>query len=238
MQIGVRKSAELMNVSEETVYRWIKGNKLPVFKINEQYHINRAELLEWATAHRVNVSTEIFSDLDRDKTPIPSLAQALQAGGIHYRVEGKDKESALKSAIDLMALPKEVDRTFLLHVLMARESLGSTGIGEGVAIPHVRNPIVMHIPQPMVMLCFMENAIEFGALDGKPVHTVFMIVSPTISSHLSLLSKLSFALRHPSFAGVIARQGNRAEIAGCATQIDDLILHRSSGGTVSGAERT
>lgn len=235
MQIGVREAAELMNVSEKTVYRWIKGNKLPVFKINEQYRINRAELLEWATAHRINVSTEIFSDPDRDKVPIPSLAAALQAGGIHYRVEGKDKESVLQAAVELMALPPEVDRTFLLKVLLARESLGSTGIGEGIAIPHVRNPIVLYIPQPMVTLCFLEEPIDFGALDGKPVHTIFMIVSPTISAHLSLLSRLSFALRQAAFAGVIGRRGSRAEIAAAAALVEGGIPPRSAGGREEGA---
>ena len=237
MQIGVREAAELMNVSEKTVYRWIKGNKLPVFKINEQYRINRAELLEWATAHRVNVSAEIFSDPDRDKVPFPSLAEALQAGGVHYRVEGNDKDSVLKSAVEMMALPKEVDRTFLLRVLLARESLGSTGIGEGIAIPHVRNPIVMFIPQPMVTLCFLEKAIDFGSLDGKPVHTIFMIVSPTISAHLNLLSRLSFALRHPAFSDAISRRGSRAEIAAAADLVDGSIPHRPSGSREEGAVR-
>ena len=70
---------------------------------------------------------------------------------------------------------------------MARESLGSTGIGDGIAIPHVRNPIVMHIPRPTITLCFLEHPIDFGALDGQPVHTLFTIVSPTVRAHLHLL---------------------------------------------------
>jgi PTS system nitrogen regulatory IIA component len=64
----------------------------------------------------------------------------------------------------------------------------------------------------MATLCFLEHPIEFGALDGQPVHTLFTIVSPTIKAHLHLLSRLAFALRQPAFAEVIARQGSREEI--------------------------
>ena len=236
MQLGVRDAASLMNVPEETIYRWIKQDKLPAFRINEQYRINRAELLEWATAQRINIPTDIVGEPDKSKPPAPGLAEALKAGGIHYRVAGADKEAVLKSAIGVMPLPEEVDKSFLLRVMVARESLGSTGIGDGIAIPHVRNPIVMHIPRPMVTLCFLEHAVEFGALDGKPVHTMFSMVSPTIPTHLSLLSKLAFALRHPDFAAVIARRGTREEIFKSASSIDGRVPRAAA--PAEGADET
>jgi PTS system nitrogen regulatory IIA component len=123
-----------------------------------------------------------------------------------------DKESVLAAVVELMRLPDEVDRRFLLQVILARESLGSTGVGDGIAIPHVRNPIVMHIPKPTVTLCFLEHPIEFDAIDGKPVNTLFTIVSPTVRSHLHLLSRLAFALRSEEFRGILSRQGSRDEI--------------------------
>lgn len=224
MEVGVREAAGLLNVSEKTIYRWIKHNKLPAFKVNEQYKFNRSEILEWATSQRVNVSAEIFSEpAGKDKVPIPGLADALRSGGIHYRIGGQDKSSVLESAINVMPLPEEVDKQFLLKVLLARESLGSTGIGNGVAIPHVRNPIVMHIPCPMITLCFLEHPVEFDALDGKPVHTLFTMVSPTISAHLNLLSKLSFALRRPAFSELIVRQGTREEILKAVGELDNAV---------------
>ena len=238
MQLGVREAADLMDVSEKTIYRWIKQSKLPAFRINEQYRFNRAELLEWATSQRINVSADIFAEQDKSKAPIPGLTEALRAGGIHYRVGGTDKDSVLKSAIEVMPLPEEVDKAFLLRVLVARESLGSTGIGDGIAIPHVRNPIVMHIPRPMITLCFLEHAIEFGALDGKPVHTLFTMVSPTVSAHLSLLSKLAFSLRHPQFADVIARQGTREEIIEATSLIDRSVPRRADVAVAEGGPET
>ncbi len=220
MQLGVREAAGLLNVSEKTIYRWINQKILPAYKIHEQYRFNRSELLEWATAQKISVSADIFAEPESSRTPTPGLAEALTAGGIHYRVGGADRQAVLKSAIAVMPLPEEVDRTFLLTVLEAREKLGSTAVGNGIAMPHVRNPIVMHIPRPMITLCFLEQAVDFAALDGQPVHTLFLLVSPMVSSHLALLSRLAFALHQDAFKSAVARQGSRDEILGIAAGIE------------------
>lgn len=220
MQLTVRDAARLLVVSEKTVYRWVKQGKLPGYQMNDQIRFNRAELLEWATTRRINVSPEIFSEPEPGDAAMPTLCQALQAGGIHYRVGGSDKPGVLAAVVDVMPLPEEVDRPFLLKVLLARESLGSTGVGEGIAIPHVRNPIVLHIPRPMVTLCFLEHAIDFAALDNRPVDTLFTLVSPTIRSHLGLLSKLAFALRHGAFKAALAAHASRQELLAAAVSVD------------------
>jgi PTS system nitrogen regulatory IIA component len=94
-----------------------------------------------------------------------------------------------------LPLPPEQNRDALLSVLEAREAMGSTGIGDGIAIPHVRNPIVLHVAQPFVTLCLLRHAVDFDALDGKPVHALFMVVSPTVPVHLRILGQLGFLLR-------------------------------------------
>ena len=222
MQLGVKEVAGLLNVSEKTIYRWLKQGKLPAYRVNEQYRFNKAELLEWATAERLQVSPTIFSDPEGSSLPLPTLAEAIRSGGIIYRVGGTEKQAVLRTIVEMMLLPEEVDREFLIQVLLARELLGSTGIGDGIAIPHVRNPIVMHIPRPMVTVCFLDQPVEFGALDGKPVHTLFTLVSPTIRAHLHLLSRLSFALREPRFHVAITTQASRDEILEAARHCDTL----------------
>ncbi len=218
MQLTVRDVASLLNVSEKTVYRWIKAREIPAYRINEQYRFHRAELLEWATARRIGVSASIFDE--DSKGPLPSLADALQAGGIVYRLVATDVKSALRAAVEAMRLPDEVDREQLLQVLVAREALASTAIGDGVAIPHVRNPIVLHVPRPAITLCFLERPVDFGALDGKPVHCLFTMISPTVRAHLTLLSRLAFALRDPRFQDVIRRQALRDEILADVARVE------------------
>jgi PTS system nitrogen regulatory IIA component len=212
MKLTVREAAKLLNTSEKSVYRWIKQGLLPAYRINDQYRINRAELLEWATSRKISVSPAIFEEPEGGDAPLPPLEEALRAGGIHYRVGGHDKASVLHAVVDTMKLPDDVDREFLYQVLLAREALGSTGIGDGIAIPHVRNPIVLHLSRPIVTLCFLERPVDFGALDGQPVTTLFTLISPTVRAHLHLLSRLAFTLRDPRFNAAVRNQASREEI--------------------------
>jgi PTS system nitrogen regulatory IIA component len=70
----------------------------------------------------------------------------------------------------------------------------------------------MYIPRPMITLCFLEKPVDFAAMDGKPVNTLFTIVSPTVRTHLHLLSTLAFALREDGFRAAILGQAPREEI--------------------------
>lgn len=228
MKVTVRDAARLLNVSEKSIYRWIKQGMIPAYQINDQYRFNRAELLEWATSRKINVSPEIFAEPEGGESPAPTLGEALRAGGVHYRIGGSDKPSVLQAVVDTMKLPEEVDREFLYQVLLAREALGSTGIGEGIAIPHVRNPIVLHLSRPMVTLCFLEKPIDFGALDGRPVTTLFTLISPTVRAHLHLLSRLGFALRDAAFKAAVIRQASREEILDALKRAETTITPAGS----------
>lgn len=229
MQLSVRDAARFLGVSEKTIYRWIKDGVLPAYRVNEQYRFNQTELLEWATERKMTVSAEVLGEPNGGGR-MPTLVKALEAGGVFHNVGGAGKESVLQAVVDHMPLPKNVDRAFLLQVLLARESMGSTGIGDGVAIPHVRNPIVLHVTEPIITLCFLEHPIDFGAIDGKAVDKLFTIISPTIRTHLHLLSRLAFALRDPIFKDVITRHGPRDEILAAVKRVEDALVAPAAAG--------
>lgn len=212
MNLSVHETAVLLKVSERTIYRWIKQQTIPAYRVQDQFRFNRAEILEWATSRRLNVSSEIFMEPEAEGQPMPSLIDALEAGGVFYRVSGSDKESALREVVQLLRLPDEVDREFLLRVLLAREAIAPTGVGDGIAIPHVRNPVVLHVGRPLLACCFLDRPIVYGALDGKPVNTLFTIISPTMRAHLHLMAKLSFVLRDAGVRKAVRRQESRQEI--------------------------
>jgi PTS system nitrogen regulatory IIA component len=212
MQLSIRDLTKLLDATEATVMRWIKQRALPAQQVGGQYRVNRAELLEWATANQIRVSLELFDHLEADAESVPSLAEALEAGGIHYGLQDTNKNRALRALVQVLPLPDGVDRELLLRLFLAREASASTAIGDGIAIPHVRNPIVLHVSQPLVTLAFLERPVEFGALDGKPVHVLFSIISPTNRSHLQLLSRLSFALHDGGLRQAVVRQAPRAEL--------------------------
>jgi PTS system nitrogen regulatory IIA component len=229
VKITVRDAARLLGVPEKTVFRWIDERGLPVHRAHGQHRFNRAELLEWATAQGVRVSAELFSETDEHEPPLPTLESALHAGGIHFLKGGDARETVLREVVRVLELPDEIDREFLYEVLLARENLGSTAIGDGIAIPHVRNPVLLHV-RPAVALCFLEQPIAFGALDGKPVGILFVIVAPTSRTHLRLLSRLSAALHDPEFRRALERRAPPDAIA--------AELHRVETGFANGASAT
>ena len=166
MKLTVRDVSELLDVSEKTVYRWVNERKLPGYRLSGQYRFSRAEVLEWATANKLNLTIGALQEAQSLDQPLPTFPEALQTGGIFYRIAGSDKEAALRSVVEVVRLPDEVDREFLVQVLLAREQLASTGIGDGIAIPHARNPVVQHLAKPMVALCFLEAPITMDPWMG------------------------------------------------------------------------
>ena len=235
MQLTVRDVSKFLNVSEGTVTRWIKRRGLPAQRVSGQFRFNRTELLEWATAHQIKVSLEIFDHLETESEPIPILAEALEAGGIFYRVPGANKVEALSALVLALPLPSHPqgqplpkDRELLLRLMLAREASASTAIGDGIALPHVRNPIVLQVGQPMVTLCFLEKPVDFGAPDGKPVGILFSLICPTMRSHLQMLSRLSYALHDPKFKEVVLRQEKPEKILREARRVQGLPDLRAS----------
>jgi PTS system nitrogen regulatory IIA component len=230
MQLTVRDVSKFLQVPESTVTRWIKQRGLPSQHVGGRYRFNRVELLEWATANQVKVSLEVFDHLESGDEPVPSLAEALEAGGIFYDVEDTNKDRAMRALVELLPLPDGVDRELLLRLFLAREASASTAIGEGIAIPHVRNPVVLHVERPMVTLCFLERPVDFGALDGKPVHVLFSLICPTMRHHLQTLSRLSYALHDARFKEVVRRRGGREEILGEARRVEAALAATSAAG--------
>ncbi len=219
MKLTVRDVSKMLNVSEKVVYTWIYNEELPAYKMNDQFRINQTELMEWAASRKIPVPSAKVRNAKA--SPKPSLTHALEKGGIVYGVKGRDKASALKEVVQIMKLPQGMNRNNLLSILLAREELASTGIGNGIAIPHVRNPIVIPVLHPTVTLCFLDQPVDFGALDGKPVHTLFTLLSPTIHTHLFLISRLSFVLHDERFKKILESRGSREEMMATLRSVEE-----------------
>ncbi len=227
MRLTVRDTAQLFGVSEKTLYRWVSEGKIPAYRINDQYRFARSEVLEWAMANRVALKPGIFLETREETGPLPSLEEALEAGGIVYRVEGQDRDSALFSIVRSLRLPPEVDKEYVYELLRVREMLGSTGIGEGIAVPHPRSPLIFNLPHASLTLSFLENPIDFGALDEKPVFATFTILSLTVRGHIHLMSRLAHVLKDSRFRKVIREQGSREAIFAELSRAEQAMMART-----------
>ncbi|MFA5069017.1 MAG: PTS sugar transporter subunit IIA [Candidatus Omnitrophota bacterium] len=214
MQLSVKELSSLLKVTERTIYRWIKQQSIPFYRVHDQYRFNRVEIIDWATVEKMNISHRILQDGTESDITRLSLIRAIREGGVYYRIQGEDKKSLLEAVLGLLHLPADVDKDNLLDAMLVREDLGSTGFGEGVAIPHTRYPIVTHIPYPIVSICFLENPVDYGAIDHKPVNCLFTVISPTVRSHLRMLSQIAFVLNNPAVKKAITCQMARDIILG------------------------
>jgi PTS system nitrogen regulatory IIA component len=220
MQLTVPEAASYLGVDDATVRRWIRTRGLPAHHVSERLHLNALEVWQWATEQGVPVSRRLLEHARRAPDPVPLLAALLTVGGVHHDVGGSDKATVLRELVGHLPLPDEVDRDFLISVLEAREAMGSTGIGDGIAIPHVRNPILLRIASPLVSLCLLRHPVEFGAIDGKKVHALFTVISPSVPTHLRILAQLGFALRDAELRRLLADRRPAAEILSRVQDLD------------------
>lgn len=190
----VRDVAQLLHISERTIERWVRLGELPALRIKNQWFVNKVDLLEWASARGVELAPEIAQTWDTNG-PV-HLFDAIARGGVHHAVPGHTREAVLHAVVKRLPIADQHDREFVYQGLLAREALGSTAIGSGIAIPHIRNPIVLQIAAPSITVCFLENPIDFNAPDALPVRVLFTIVSPTARFHLQLLSRLMYLLQN------------------------------------------
>jgi len=119
------------------------------------------------------------------------------------------KDEVLVELVDLLVSQRKIrDKEIVLEMLRQRESLGSTGIGKGVAIPHGRSLASTRL----IIVCGRsQRGIEFDATDGKPVHLIFMIIAPYVNRqnlYLVVLGKL---------AELLKRKKIRHELLGATT---------------------
>jgi PTS system nitrogen regulatory IIA component len=230
MKLTIKEVTRLFEVSPSTIYKWIKEDEFPAYRIKERYRFNPVDILEWAIDHKVAYRAELVHLPETggaSAQPSNALVRALEAGGIHYKVPNRDKASVIRAVVDRLPLPTDVDREFASHMLLAREDLGSTAFGDGIAIPHPRNPLVFHLEQPVLALCFLERSVDFDAVDRRPVHTVFALVCPTIKSHLALLSRLAFALQDAAFRQLLKARGSREEVLTQLRRLESQVTGRS-----------
>jgi PTS system nitrogen regulatory IIA component len=221
MQLTMRDVGEMFKVSEGTLTRWIWQQGLPAQRVAGQLRFNRVEMLEWAVDNHIKLETSSVEP-GVEGVRWAGLADALEAGGIHYNVLGDSREEALGEVVARFTLPPDFNRQELVQLFLAREALGSTAVGDGIAIPHVRHPIVLHVPRSMVTLCFLKRPIAYQAPDGKPVRMLFSAISPTVGAHLQVLAHLSHALHHSGFRASIVDTKSRELILREARRADEL----------------
>lgn len=136
------------------------------------------------------------------------IIDLLQADCIDLQAKAGDKQAALNKIIDLMAKSgRLLDKEEYARCVMLRENEGSTGIGEGIAIPHAKTNAVK---SPALAAMVVPEGVDFDSLDGEPAKLFFLIAAPDTEDnvHLDVLSRLSMLLMDDDFRGELMAAGS------------------------------
>jgi len=208
MKLNAREAARLLAMPESELYAMVDARTIPCHLVNKQPLFSEVELLEWSTAQGRPLAEVLFPEV-----AAPDLGAAIAGGGVHHDVPGGTLEVALPAIIERLPIDAP-DRELVLAILLARPTEVATSVGDGVAIPSVRTPLVFSDRPPALAVCFLAEPVT---IDGASIHTMFALIAPTIDVHLQMLSRLGIALHHPSFRDAIERRAELADVLQGAT---------------------
>ncbi|HXT12548.1 MAG TPA: PTS sugar transporter subunit IIA [Candidatus Angelobacter sp.] len=127
------------------------------------------------------------------------LNQLMSPSSVNLKLKSTERDGVLEELVNQVGeIAKQPEaRQTLLRALHEREQLHSTGIGDGVALPHARNALVGLVDKPVIVFGRSAQGVAFGAIDGAPSKLFFLLVARTVTEHLAMLARLSRLLRDP-----------------------------------------
>jgi PTS system nitrogen regulatory IIA component len=139
------------------------------------------------------------------------IVEFLRADAVIANLSGQTGQAVLAELCRPLAAAQKVDAQRLVETLLDREKLGSTGIGEGVAIPHGKVP---GLPSLMASFGRSVPGIDFRAIDGRTTHLFFTLFAPENSAgaHLKALARISRIFKNPAFREAIMKAGTAEEV--------------------------
>lgn len=201
MDLKIEDVADLLNVSESTIRRWLADGKIPAYQLNDETRFNRTEVEDWIVRNEYETEKEfqILQDSEDHKLPSRGIKQyalfrAIHKGGVYHNVPGSCKEEVIQNSSKALCSSLGFDPELMSDLLLDREKLMPTGLNHGIAIPHTRE-ITFNSHYDAVAVVFPKQPIDYGALDHEPVHTLFFLFSCDDKRHLNLLAKIAHLSR-------------------------------------------
>ncbi len=228
MDLKIKDVAELLNVSETTIRRWLAEGKIPAYRLHHQYRFSRIEIENWMLSCRLQKETGNFlpseeeqiypqkkakkEDQDSKKGMQQfSLFRAIHRGGIFTDIQSTKKEDLIRETMDRVSDDLGMDPNVMADLLLDREKLMPTALNNGIAVPHTRD-FLLKGPTDVVVVVFPKTPIDWGALDENPVHTIFFLFACDDKRHLHLLAKLAHLSSNDEALELMRSQPSKKEI--------------------------
>ena len=141
------------------------------------------------------------------------IAELISRGGILYDVEGDTPQEIYAKISKMIDLPDGMTAEQVCTALCARENVLSTAVGNGIALPHARTPIIKSEEDQRICVVYLKKPIEMEAPDDKPVTTMFVLLTYNPQVHLRVLSSLASLFRDSRFRLALSRKADEAVLS-------------------------
>lgn len=228
MDLTIKDVSKLLNVSETTIRRWLQEGKIPGYKLGHQIRFSRSEIENWVLESKIQkekisdfVEKDTLINLKSEKakkivsqkigTQAYSLFRALYKGSVINNIQGKTKEDVIKACVKIIAKNLSLDANVLTDLLLDREKLMPTALNHGVAVPHTRD-FLLPKSYDVVNVVYLDKPVEYGALDGEKVKTLFFLFACDDKRHLHLLAKIAHLTRNEKTLEFIHQHPGKAHL--------------------------
>jgi PTS system nitrogen regulatory IIA component len=225
MDLKIKDVADLLNVSETTIRRWLTDGKIPAYRLNHQYRFSRIEIENWMMSCKLDNEKDFAPFEPNQVFPVPStevassrsgsqqygLYRAVHRGDVLLDVEGTTKEEIIRNTLKIVAPVHGFDAELVSELFLDREKLMPTSLNHGVAVPHSRDFILKGPSSDIVVVVFPKKPVDYGSLDGEPVHTMFFLFSSDDKKHLHLLAKIAHLSGHEDSLKKLLAKPNKEE---------------------------
>lgn len=205
MLFTLKELATYLRVNQRTVMRMLKNNQIQGAKIGGQWRFNSSQVdqiffPENKKEENGGEGPVSLQELTGQHAPGQPINRVLTPSRIIPELNTDDKDHVLQALLaPLFNEGVVLERQVLLDRLRDREKLLSTGVGDGVAIPHPRDPVTDLQTPSVIVMGRSKNGIDFDAIDGKPVHLFFLLCCERIETHLYLMGQLAQMIRNKNF---------------------------------------
>ena len=211
MDLKLKDVASLLNISEGTLRRWANEGVVPAYRLNRQYRFNRTEIEDWLLRKKLGRGAKKErGELGLGELQF-SLFRAMHHGVVLKHAVAQTKGELIHCCMREMASRFDLDADVLTDLFMDREHMMSTGLGYGIAVPHTRD-FLLHTHFDVVSVVYPQEPLDYGSLDGEPVHTCFFLFASDDRRHLNLLSKIAHLSHTPAARHFLQQQPSKEDL--------------------------
>ncbi|MCR5400247.1 MAG: PTS sugar transporter subunit IIA [Treponema sp.] len=148
------------------------------------------------------------------------VAKLIHRGGVFKNVKGSSPEAIYEQISKMIDLPDGMTSEFVYNALCAREQVLSTAVGNGIALPHARSPIMKDEEEQRICVVYLSEPLDMKAPDERPVSTMFILLTHNSQVHLKVLSALAGYFRSARFRKALEVQADEAVLFNLIHELD------------------